>query len=190
MSHELRTPLNTVIGFSDILAGEVFGPIGSRQYKEYAKDINDSGKHLLSLITDILDVSRIETGSLTMQENRVDVGRMIDSCARLIKVRADEAGLAVAVEKAGPLPALFGDERRIKQVLLNLLSNAVKFTPSGGRVSIGAAVGGDGGFVFTVSDTGIGIAPEDVEAAKTLWQDDQEGNESMRVALSSYSSKA
>jgi PAS domain S-box-containing protein len=165
MSHELRTPLNTIIGFSDLLTGETFGPIGRPEYLEYANDINVSGKHLLSLITDILDISRIETDALELRERRIDVAQAMASCVRLIKVRADEAKLDVSVEADAPLPALFGDERRVRQILLNLLSNAVKFTPAGGRIVLKAGIGDDGGFRISVADTGIGIASKDMDAA-------------------------
>jgi PAS domain S-box-containing protein len=163
MSHELRTPLNSIIGFSDILTGEIFGPIGQPQYAEYAKDINDSGRHLLGLITDILDISRIEVDALALDEEDLDVAKVVSACERLIRERADAAGLELEVLLAGPLPGLRADERRIKQILLNLLSNAIKFTPTGGRVTIGASIGEDGGIMFSVTDNGIGIV--DMEAA-------------------------
>ena len=165
MSHELRTPLNTIIGFSDLLIGGAFGPIGRPEYLEYAADINESGKHLLSLITDILDVSRIETDSLGLRERRVDVAQVLASCVRLIKVRADQAGLNVSVETDAALPALFADERRVRQILLNLLSNAVKFTPAGGRIVLRAGIDSDGSFRLSLADTGIGITPKDMDAA-------------------------
>ncbi len=165
MSHELRTPLNIIIGFSDLLADETFGPIGRPEYLEYASDINASGKHLLSLITDILDISRIETGAFELRERPVDMAQVVASCARLIKVRADEAGLHVAIETEAPLPAFLGDERRVRQILLNLLSNAVKFTPAGGEIVLRAGIGDDGGFRLAVADTGIGIAAKDMDAA-------------------------
>ena len=165
MSHELRTPLNIIIGFSDLLIGETFGPVGRPEYLEYANDINESGKHLLSLITDLLDISRIETDALELRERRVDVTQVMGSCVRLIKVRTDNAGLDVSVEIDEPLPALFADERRIRQILLNLLSNAIKFTPEGGGIILRAGIGEDRGFRLSVADTGIGIAPEDMDAA-------------------------
>ncbi len=162
MSHELRTPLNSVIGFSDILADQTFGPIDSPQYREYIRDINESGKHLLALINDILDVSRIETGDLKLAERNIDVALMVASCERLIRERADKAGLDLVVELPKPLPALYADERKVKQVLLNLLSNAVKFTPEGGTVTFECGVEDDGAIRIGISDTGIGIAPENL----------------------------
>ncbi len=165
MSHELRTPLNSVIGFSSILEQETLGPIENPKYKEYAQDINDSGKHLLSLINDILDVSRIERGILDLNEKNLDLPLLVGSCQRLVNDRAFEAGLKLSVEIAKGLPAFFADELRIKQILLNLLSNAIKFTPEGGAINLKVEIDSVGRFRFSVSDTGIGIAPEDVETA-------------------------
>ena len=164
MSHELRTPLNSIIGFSDILLAEMFGPLGQARYKDYAVDINASGRHLLELIDDILDVSRIETDTLPLSEEKFDVGRMVASCHRLVGPRAQDAGLALTMDLADGLPALYADERRMKQILLNLLTNAIKFTQGGGSVTIEAGVDEDNRMVFTVADTGPGIAPEHLES--------------------------
>ena len=169
MSHELRTPLNSIIGFSDVLAGEMFGPMGKVEYRDYAKDINDSGQHLLGLITDILDVSRIETNALTLNEDEVNILELVESCERLIRERAEEAEVALSVTVDATLPRLNADERRLKQILLNLLSNSVKFTLGGGRISLAAATDDDGNIAFTVEDTGIGIAPEDIPIALTTF---------------------
>ncbi len=165
MSHELRTPLNSVIGFSDILKKETLGPIENPKYKEYAKDINDSGNHLLSLINDILDVSRIERGILDLNEKNLDLPLLVGSCQRLVDERAFESGIKLSIEVAKGLPAFFADELRTKQILLNLLSNAIKFTPEGGSVRLKVEVDSEDRFQFLVSDTGIGIAPEDIETA-------------------------
>ena len=165
MSHELRTPLNAVIGFSEMIRNQVIGKIGNAKYLEYAKDINDSGAHLLGLITDILDLSKIEAGRLKLDEEHVDVARVIRNCLTLVKERAHTGGLTLERKVPLELPALRADERKLKQILLNLLSNAVKFTPEGGTVTLTVAVGPRGGFVIQVIDSGIGIASEDIATA-------------------------
>jgi PAS domain S-box-containing protein len=165
MSHELRTPLNAIIGFSDILMGQIFGPLGDARYSDYARDIRDSGLHLLNLINDVLDVSKVEFGKVELIEETVDVVAIVEACARLMRDRADTAGIRLVQELPPGLPQIQGDSRRLKQVLLNLLSNAVKFTPSGGRVTIRARYRGDDGFRLIVEDTGIGIAETDLEKA-------------------------
>jgi signal transduction histidine kinase len=164
MSHELRTPLNAVIGFSDILMGQIFGALGDARYVDYARDIRDSGLHLLNLINDVLDVSKVEFGKVELTEEMVDVAATIGSCVRLMRDRAETAGLQLVADVSPDLPALQGDSRRLKQILLNLLSNAVKFTPSGGRVTISACADA-GGFRLRVADTGIGIAAADLDKA-------------------------
>ena len=163
MSHELRTPLNCVIGFSQILMDEMFGSIGNNSYREYAGDIFTAGNHLLRLISDILDISKIEAGELEIYEDRVDMGAVLVSCMKMIRERADKAGIIIAVDFDHDLPKIFADELRIKQILLNLLSNAVKFTPSGGRATASAYLADDGGVVLKVTDTGVGIDPEDID---------------------------
>ncbi len=164
MSHELRTPLNAIIGFSDILVRQLFGPLGVRRYAEYAKDIHDSGQHLLSLINDVLDISKIEVNKIELAEETIDVPAVIESCQRLMRDRATAAGVVIAVEIPAALPPVRGDDRRLKQILLNLVSNAVKFTPAGGRVEIRVEAD-DSGLRFIVADTGIGIAKSDLETA-------------------------
>ncbi len=165
MSHELRTPLNAIIGFSEIIEQELFGTIGSPRYKEYARDIHDSGTHLLNLINDILDVSKAEAGKIELQESSVRIGDVIDASIRLVGPRAREGGIKLSLPQYAHLPPLLADERRLKQVLLNLLSNAVKFTPSGGSVTLTANDEGAGGFVIRVIDSGIGMAGEDIPKA-------------------------
>jgi signal transduction histidine kinase/CheY-like chemotaxis protein len=163
MSHELRTPLNSIIGFSDLILGQIFGAVTVPQYLEYTRDINESGRHLLRLINDILDVSRIEVGKLELHDQPIDVGRLLDGCRRLVSERAAAHRLVmpVAADTAGA--ALVADETRVKQILLNLLSNAIKFTPDGGEVALDVHLDDRGRFVFTVADTGIGIAANDME---------------------------
>src|SRR6185437_15794586 len=164
MSHELRTPLNAIIGFSDILLGQIFGPLGDARYGDYARDIRDSGLHLLNLINDVLDVSKVEFGKVELIEEAVDVAAVVESCMRLMRERAETAGIKLTRSLPQGLPYLQGDGRRLKQILLNLLSNAVKFTPSGGHVAIRAEHGADG-LRVVVEDSGIGIAAEDLEKA-------------------------
>ena len=160
VSHELRTPLNAIIGFSEILSNQTFGKIGNKRYLEYANDIQDSGTHLLSLINDILDLSKIEANETTLTEDTVDVSETVAAAVRLIKDKATAAGLEIGSDLAKPLPALKADNRAVKQILINLLFNAVKFTPEGGRVTIAARVLPNGCFEISVTDTGIGIAAE------------------------------
>ncbi|MFQ5958530.1 MAG: ATP-binding protein [Alphaproteobacteria bacterium] len=162
MSHELRTPLNAIIGFSEIIMGEMFGPIGAEQYKEYMKDIHESGTHLYNLINDILDVSKAEAGKLELSEIEIDIADAVARCIRLVKERAERADVGLEVEVPERLPKLYADERKIKQILLNLLSNAIKFTPTGGKVSISAGIEPDGWLRFAITDTGIGIADKDM----------------------------
>ncbi|MGH6927254.1 MAG: PAS domain-containing sensor histidine kinase, partial [Dongiaceae bacterium] len=145
MSHELRTPLNAVIGFAELIGLQVNGPVGHDRYLEYARDIRVSGEHLLTLINDILDLSRIEAGAVELNEEYVACAELIDSCARLIAGQAARAGLVLDVVPAAGLPPIRGDRRRLRQVLINLLSNAVKFTPKGGRVRLWGEQRADGG---------------------------------------------
>ncbi|MCH8096832.1 MAG: PAS-domain containing protein [Proteobacteria bacterium] len=167
MSHELRTPLNAIIGFSEIIKGEMFGPVGTDRYRDYAGDVHESGRHLLALINDILDLSKIEAGKLELDESDVDVAEVIHSCLRLVRERAGNGGVRLVTEIPEDLPALRFDERKLKQILINLLSNAVKFTPAGGTVTVKAWFRADSGYVFQVIDTGIGIAIEDIPKALT-----------------------
>ncbi|OEJ63804.1 sensor histidine kinase [Magnetovibrio blakemorei] len=163
MSHELRTPLNAIIGFSEMMTEEMFGPVQNEKYLEYAGDITRSGSFLLEIINDILDVSKIEAGKLTLTEEDVDLAQVLNSGIRLIRDRAHEKKLVLIEEIASPLPLLLGDERRIKQALVNLLANAVKFTPERGRVTIRCALDTEGCVWISVEDTGIGIDPKNIK---------------------------
>jgi PAS domain S-box-containing protein len=165
MSHELRTPLNAIIGFSEIIKTEVLGPVSNPKYVDYAGDIYASGSHLLEIINDILDIAKIESGETTLNEDPVDLGTVTKACIRLVQKRADDGKLTIVSEIAEGLPRFRGDERKIKQIFSNLLSNAVKFTPEGGVVRVRCEADRDGGLVFTVQDTGIGIAPEHLDKA-------------------------
>jgi signal transduction histidine kinase len=162
MSHELRTPLNAVMGFSQMMITEVLGSLPNDAYRNYAQHIFDSAEHLLEIINDILDVSKAEAGKLDLAEELVDIGAAIDSTCQLITMRAETAGVALVRTVAADLPPLHADRRKVKQIVMNLLSNAVKFTPAGGRVEIAAAVDAPAGLTIAVSDTGIGIAKEDI----------------------------
>ena len=165
MSHELRTPLNAINGFSEIMAGEMYGPIGDTRYRDYARDILSSGQHLLALINDILDMSKIEAGKLNMRFEPLSLEDVAEDALRLVRNRAEAAGLSLVLDFAD-LPEVEADYRAIKQVLLNLLSNAIKFTPKGGRVSLRAEPWDDpmGERVrISVQDTGIGISARDLD---------------------------
>ena len=163
MSHELRTPLNAIIGFSEIMKTEAFGPLGAPQYQEYSEDIHASGSHLIEIINDILDMSKIEAGELKPIEEVYDFAGIADTCLRLVADRAQKGELKIVSDLPSDLPHLLADPRMIKQILLNLLSNAIKFTPTGGTVSLRAKVE-ETGFVFSVSDTGIGIPDDKMDA--------------------------
>jgi two-component system, cell cycle sensor histidine kinase PleC len=165
MSHELRTPLNAIIGFSEVLAGELFGPHQVARYGEYARDINGAGKHLLALINDILDLSKSEAGHLELYPEPVEVKTLLQSCVQLLSGRAGQGQVEVGVAAADGLPLLEADALRLKQAVLNILSNAVKFTLPGGKVTVSAAVDGEGAMLLKVADTGIGMEPEQIPIA-------------------------
>ncbi|MCW5731151.1 MAG: PAS-domain containing protein [Alphaproteobacteria bacterium] len=159
MSHELRTPLNAIIGFSEILRDQLFGPLGSERYREYAGDIHASGAHLLALINDVLDMSKIEAGRVELHQEELDLQDLVETCINMVRPRAEEEGVAIELRTGGLRPVLLADERSMKQILLNLLSNAVKFTPKGGLVAVSYGIE-PAGFWIQVRDSGIGIAPE------------------------------
>ncbi len=164
MSHELRTPLNAIIGFSELLKSEIFGPLGDARYKGYVDDVFNSGKHLLSLVNDVLDFSKIDAGALKLNEEHVNLRETLVSTLRMLDGQAAQVGVSLEHEVAHGLPALHGDERRVRQVLLNLLSNALKFTPRGGKVRLIGFTEMDE-IIIQVADTGIGIAPEHIAIA-------------------------
>jgi len=161
MSHELRTPLNAVNGFSEIMLREMFGPLGDNRYVDYVKDIHTSGQHLLSLINDILDMSKIEAGKMQLQKEPVSLADIVEQSTRLVKARADEKAVRLIVELDDSIPDMTADPRAFKQVILNLLSNAVKFTPEEGRVTI-RSFQYQNRLALQVADTGIGIPKEDL----------------------------
>jgi signal transduction histidine kinase len=164
MSHELRTPLNAVIGFSEIMEIETFGPLGSPRYRQYAHDIHASGAHLLALINDILDLAKLDAGQGDLKNDSVDMGMLIGETLRLMMPQARAAEVALRQEVPDSLPLVTADSRRVRQILLNLLSNAVKFTLPGGSVTVRCVVD-DNGLVTSVADTGIGIAAQDIARA-------------------------
>lgn len=169
ISHELRTPLNAIIGFSSILMNQLFGALGDSKYLEYARDINESGVHLLDIINDILDLSKAEAGKLTLVYEEVHVGKSINKCFTILSERAQKGGVSVTTHVPKALPSLVADRLRFIQILLNIMSNAVKFTKEGGKVHVDVRTQEAGGevshFIITVEDTGIGMTPQDVEKA-------------------------
>ena len=162
MSHELRTPLNAILGFSEVLAERMFGEVNEKQ-AEYLQDILSSGRHLLSLINDILDLSKVEAGRLELELGRFHLPTALDNALTLVRERATRHGITLTQTVDERVGDIVADERKVKQILLNLLSNAVKFTPEGGRVGL-TATAAEGVITIAVSDTGIGIAPEDQAA--------------------------
>jgi signal transduction histidine kinase len=162
MSHELRTPLNAIIGFSEVLSDRMFGELNEKQ-DEYLKDIHASGQHLLSLINDILDLSKVEAGRMELELTEFNLPATLDDALTLVRERGGRHGIALHAAVDEGIDRVQADERKIKQVLLNLLSNAIKFTPEGGRIDV-RALRGEGTIEVSVSDTGVGIAPEDQDA--------------------------
>ena len=163
MSHELRTPLNAIIGFSEVLQSELLGPHAVPQYKEYAGDIHSSGQHLLNLINELLDLSRIEAGKYELNEEAVSLVDIAEDCRRMVEIRAKAKGIELSFTYGNNLPKLWGDERAIRQVALNLLSNAIKFTPQSGKVALMVARSTDGGQLISVRDNGPGIPEGEIE---------------------------
>jgi signal transduction histidine kinase len=162
MSHDLRTPLNAIMGFAQVMEVKTFGPLGDPHYEEYAKDIHDSGNLLVSLIDDILDISKIESGKYELDEKTLDVSLLVQSSVKMISTLAEARKLHLATDMEPNLPMLRGDKRAITQVLNNLLSNAVKFTPADGKATISAKVDGDGSINVLVADTGEGMSESDI----------------------------
>jgi two-component system cell cycle sensor histidine kinase PleC len=162
MSHELRTPLNAILGFSEVMKGELLGPIDNGSYREYAANIHDSGRHLLQLIDEVLDLSRIEAGRYELNEEPVRLAGVVEDCLRLLNLRVESKGLNVALVCCRGLEPLWADARAVRQICLNLVSNALKFTPRGGHVTITVADTPEGGQALVVKDTGPGIPKEEV----------------------------
>ncbi|MBT5752673.1 MAG: PAS domain S-box protein, partial [Rhodospirillaceae bacterium] len=162
MSHELRTPLNAIIGFSDLMLKELFGPIDNEKYSQYVNDINESGVLLLNVINDVLDVSKAESGKLQISEEKVCIPQVIEAAVKMVEVKARDGELTIVKSFSENLPLLLADERLVTQILINLLSNAVKFTHQGGDITIHAEIDDDKRLNLSVTDTGIGIAKEDI----------------------------
>ncbi len=163
MSHELRTPLNAIIGFSDMMQLQVLGPIENPVYREYLGSIHDSGQHLLGVINDMLDVAKIEAGRMELHEEEFEFGGLVTEVTRLLGDQAAHHALGIRAEIEDRLPLILGDKGKIRQILLNLVSNAMKFTPKGGGITIAARVSANGAFLFSVTDTGIGIPAEHLD---------------------------
>jgi signal transduction histidine kinase len=163
MSHELRTPLNAIIGFSEVINTGMFGPLSVR-YREYGGYVLNSGVHLLALINEILDLSRLEAGKLELQDQDVDLSFVVRDALRLVEAQAEKSKIHLSEAMRGDIPLIRGDERRLRQILINLLANAVKFTPEGGRVRV-SIFRRDAELAIEVSDTGIGMAPEQIPKA-------------------------
>ena len=165
MSHELRTPLNAVIGFAEIIKDELLGAINEPRYRDYAADIHTSGKHLLRVINDILDMTKVEAGTYQLREDVCDVAKVVGDAAALVSNLAIQNELTVRVDVPDDIPFLFADERCVRQMLVNFLSNGIKFTPKGGNVAACARLEPDGAIVIAVVDTGIGMAQDDIPQA-------------------------
>lgn len=162
MSHEIRTPLNAILGFSEVIRDQVFGPVGNERYSRYAADIHQSGSHLLGLINDILDLSRIEAGKTVIKPTRIDLDEAFSAVSGLLELKASEAMVSLEHRTFLDMPYLWADERSLRQILINLVSNALRFTPPGGAIFMTAQLASDGGVIVEVSDTGIGIPPDDL----------------------------
>ena len=162
MSHELRTPLNAILGFSEVMKAEMFGAHTAPAYKEYSNDIHSSGQHLLALINEILDLSRVEAGRYELREEAVSIPYIVEECTHLLAIRAKNKSITVSQTIDSGLPRLWADERAIRQIVLNLLSNAIKFTPQGGQVSVKAGWTGKGGQYVSIKDSGPGIPEAEI----------------------------
>ncbi|MCA3563369.1 MAG: PAS domain S-box protein [Methylocystis sp.] len=165
ISHEIRTPLNAVIGFSQVMLNEDFGPIGNERYKQYARDINASGAHIISLVNDLLDLAKVASGRLDLTFASVDVNALVAACVGMIQPQANAGRVIVRSQLASHMPPVVADERSVRQILLNLLSNAAKFTEAGGQVVASTTLTDRGEVIIRVRDTGIGMGPDDVRRA-------------------------
>lgn len=180
ISHELRTPLNAIIGFSELIQSEAFGPVGNDRYRDYAGDVHESAQHLLTMINDVLDLSKAESGHIDVRIEPVEVGAIVEASTRMLQTLANEKNVALDLDVPDDLPSVRTDEGRLRQVLLNILSNAVKFTPADGRVHVSVEAGDS--MVIAIEDTGIGVAARDLPKAmapfgrgETSWSRQYEG---------------
>ena len=169
MSHELRTPLSAIIGFAEMIEHQAMGPIGNAKYQNYATDIRCSGQHLLGIINDILDLSKVESGKESLNEEVIPVAELLNGVEVLLNGRPREAGISLFFEAADDLPPVHADKRRLTQILVNLLANAIKFTPEGGSVRLRCWASDGSGIVFQVIDDGVGIAREDIPLALSVF---------------------
>jgi two-component system cell cycle sensor histidine kinase PleC len=163
MSHELRTPLNAILGFSDLIAHETLGPVGTARYREYAVDINSSGAHLLSLINDILDVAKIESGKMDIEPHALDPKAVVERSLVVVAAQARDKNQHLKVDIAAGGAVLHADERALRQIVINLANNAVKFTPVGGNITVSGGPTADGGYEICVEDDGPGVSPDMLE---------------------------
>ncbi len=165
MSHELRTPLNAIIGFAEVLSEQLFGPLGNERYVDYVSDIQNSGRHLLQIINDLLDLSKLEAGKQELYETEVSLPELAETSLSLVQERARTGDVTLVADLPRSLPPVFADERILKQILINLLSNAVKFTPPDGEIAVRMERTAHGGLAIVVADTGIGMTPAEIEVA-------------------------
>ncbi|MBT6096513.1 MAG: hypothetical protein HOH04_16630 [Rhodospirillaceae bacterium] len=163
MSHELRTPLNAIIGFAQLIAAETFGAHSNPKYLEYAEDIQGSGEHLIAIVNDILDLSKIEAGEIDLNRTEFELANAIEECVKLFRYNRDVASKRIQLRLSDETPRLVADDRIFKQIMINLLSNADKYTPAGGQIVIASQLGEAGSIILKIQDTGIGIASEDIE---------------------------
>jgi PAS domain S-box-containing protein len=165
ISHEIRTPLNAILGFAEVMLEERFGAIGNDRYKEYLRDVHASGSHVISLVNDLLDLAKIEAGRLELSFTSVSLNELVSSCVTLLQPQAARDRIVMRMSFAPKLPPVVADERSMRQIVLNLVSNAIKFTDAGGQVIVSTAMTDRGEVAFRVRDTGIGMTPDEVEAA-------------------------
>ena len=165
VSHEIRTPLNAILGFAEVIMDERFGPVGNERYREYLRDIHTSGAHVMSLVNDLLDLSKIEAGKVELDFVAVDANRDLAECVSIMQPQANRERVIMRLSLAPHLPKIVADERSLRQILLNLLSNAVKFNEPGGQVIIATALTDTGNAVIRIRDTGIGMSDKEIETA-------------------------
>ncbi len=165
VSHEIRTPLNAIIGFSDMMASEHFGPIGNARYVEYAGDIGRSGRHVLDIVNDLLDISKIEAGEMELDFAEVDINEAVSEAVALVQPQANMQRVIIRTSLPGTVPAVVADQRSIKQIALNILSNAIRFTPSGGQIVVSTAYEPNGSVILRIRDTGIGMTRSELDQA-------------------------
>ncbi|MEK1933847.1 MAG: HAMP domain-containing sensor histidine kinase, partial [Pararhizobium sp.] len=165
VSHEIRTPLNAIIGFSDMMASEHFGPIGNPRYVEYAGDIGRSGRHVLDIVNDLLDISKIEAGEMDLEFTAVEINDAVSEAVALVQPQANSQRVIIRTSLSGSVPNVVADNRSIKQIALNILSNAIRFTPSGGQIVVSTAYEANGSVILRIRDTGVGMTRTELEQA-------------------------